>query len=63
MFQKLLLACHNTPTLIIKDGIKSPEVFLVIEKGVLCRIPCELAPIYLLAAFYVFNSLRPDFFL
>ena len=35
------------------------EVFLVMEKKVLCKISITLAPLYLLSAFFVFDMVYP----
>ena len=49
------------PTLVIKESFEGQvkEVFLVSEKEVLCKIPPQKSPLYLLAGFYVFNMKYP----
>ena len=54
---------HVNPSLLVKPGRMetfAAEVFLVVEKQVLMKIPAiEHCPLYLLSAYYVFNILYP----
>ena len=49
------------PTLMIKESLEGQvkEVFLISENEVLCKIPPQKSPLYLLAGFYVFNMKYP----
>ena len=54
------------PSIIVKEkigGDRDAEAFLVIENQVICKIPAVYCPLYLLAAYYVFNMSYPKGFL
>ena len=42
------------PCLLVKGG-QMEDIFLVIEKKVICKLPASAAPLALLSAFYCFN--------
>ena len=48
---------ETAPTLLVKENFEGQvkEVFLVSENELLCKIPPQKSPLYLLAGFYVFN--------
>lgn len=48
---------YNHPMLIVKQS-PTDEVFLIVEKQVLCKIPATKSAWYLLAAYYAFNFQR-----
>ena len=52
---------ENAPTIMVKEQLrgKNMETFLIAEKLCITKVPVNRAPLYLLAAFHVYNLEYP----
>ena len=51
---------QKAPYAVVLGGHKDPKLaFMVMDKKIICEIPIDDIPIYLIAVFYIFNICYP----